>query len=128
MNQRHQPRIRRIVLPSGGAIEVRRFDRSELEERDLHVCPDCRSELVQPTSWSGSVDGHWALTLECPDCGWHESGVYGQGQVERLEDQIDEGLTELIDCLQRQTYANMAADVERFIGALRCDQIFPEDF
>jgi hypothetical protein len=128
MNQPNQSRIRRITLPSGQQIEVHRFTRPEPDERDLHVCPSCESELVQPTNWSVSDDGDWALTLECPNCGLCESGVYGQTQVARLEDQLDEGLSDLIEDLQRLTLANMAADVDRFISALSRDLILPEDF
>lgn len=133
MSQRHQPKIRRIVLPSGRAIEVLRFGRPEpatptTPDRDLHVCPDCKSKLVQPITWSESADGRWALTLECPNCAWQESGVYERAQVELLEDRLDEGLTELIDDLHRLTQANMVSDVDRFIGALGCDMILPEDF
>jgi hypothetical protein len=128
MNQPHQSRIRRITLPSGHEIEVHRFTQPRPDERDLHVCARCESELVQPTNWSVSADGDWALTLECPNCGWYESGIYGPAQIARLEDQLDEGLSDLIEDLRRLTLANMAADVDRFISALSRDLILPEDF
>jgi len=120
--------IRRIVLPSGRAIEVIRFNETETATRDLHVCPSCGSELVQPLNWSESSDGRWELTLECPNCAWVETGIYERAQVEQLEDQLDEGLAEMISDLQRLTQANMAADVDRFIEALQADVILPEDF
>jgi len=128
MNPHHQARVHRIQLPSGHAIEVRRFDAPEPDQRDLHVCPSCRSDLVQPAKWSMTDDGDSALLLECPNCGWHECGVYGRAQVERLEDELDEGLSDLIEDLRRLTLANMAADVDRFIEALDRDLILPEDF
>jgi hypothetical protein len=120
--------VRRIVLPSGRSIEVIRFDESETRTRELHICPTCESDLVQPLSWCESSDGRWQLTLECPNCGWTESGTYDRGQVECLEDKLDEGLTDMIADLQRLTQANMAADVDRFIAALQVDLILPEDF
>jgi hypothetical protein len=120
--------VRRIVLPSGRSIEVIRFDEADAKVRDLHVCPTCTSELVQPLSWSESADGRWQLTLECPNCAWLESGTYDREQVERLEDNLDEGLADMIADLQRLTQANMAADVDRFIAALQADLILPEDF
>ena len=52
MNQnpnRHS--VRRIVLPSGRAIEVVRFHDEPDTATDLHVCPQCDSELVQPIAW-----------------------------------------------------------------------------
>ena len=127
MSQTKKPRTRRIVLPSGREVEVLRHLQYP-SERDLHVCPSCESELVQPAKWSVTDDGDSALLLECPNCGWHECGVYGRAQVERLEDQLDEGLSDLIEDLQRLTLANMAADVECFVEALRRDVILPEDF
>jgi hypothetical protein len=120
--------VRRIVLPSGRSIEVIRFEETDTKVHDLHVCPSCHSELVQPLSWSESADGRWQLTLECPNCAWLESGIYERDQVERLEDKLDEGLADVIADLQRLTQANMAADVDRFIVALAADLILPEDF
>lgn len=127
MSQHNQQKTR-IGLPSGGEIQVRRFERPPEEARELHVCPSCVSELVQPTSWSPSPGGRFTLRLECPNCGWWESGVYDRAQVERLEDRLDEGLLALIDDLHRLTQANMASDVDRFIDALNFDLILPEDF
>jgi hypothetical protein len=120
--------VRKIVLPSGRSIEVIRFEEGDAKVRDLHVCPSCTSELVQPISWAESSESRWQLTLECPNCGWFETEVYGRAQVEQLEDRLDEGLTDMIADLQRLTQANMAADVDRFIAALAVDLILPEDF
>lgn len=120
--------VRRIVLPSGRTIEVIRFNDVDAERRELHLCPGCASELVQPMSWSETGDGRWELVLECPNCGRSESGTFTRLQVERLEDHLDEGLTEMIADLQRLTQANMAADVDRFVAALDAGLILPEDF
>lgn len=120
--------VRRIVLPSGRSIEVIRFHEHDPRVRELHICPSCDSELVQPIDWTESNDAKWELVLECPECGWSESGIYEREQVERLEDKLDEGLADMIGDLQRLTQANMAADVDRFIAALQADLILPEDF
>jgi hypothetical protein len=125
-NQYHT--VRRIVLPSGRSIEVIRFSGADTPVRELHICPSCDSDLVQPVSWSESADTRWQLTLECPNCGWLESGTYDRPQVERLEDRLDEGLADMIGDLQRLTQANMASDVERFVAALDTDLVLPEDF
>jgi hypothetical protein len=125
-NENHT--VRRIVLPSGRAIEVVRFHEADGDVRDLHVCPACVSDLVQPISWSETVDGNWDLLLECPNCGRSESGTFTQLQVERLEDRLDEGLTDMITDLHKLTQANMTADVERFVSALDTGLILPEDF
>jgi hypothetical protein len=131
MNHEHEhtPAVRRIVLPSGRTIEVIRFhDTPGIDIRQLHLCPACESELVQPVSWGEAEDGRWDLTLECPNCGWGESSIFDRIQVEMLEDQLDEGLSEMIADLQRLTQANMAAEIERFAAALQANLILPEDF
>jgi hypothetical protein len=79
-------------------------------------------------AWSETADSRWDLVLECPNCGRSESGTFTRLQVEKLEDHLDEGLTEMIADLQRLTQANMAADVDRFVSALDAGFILPEDF
>ncbi|MDE3131244.1 MAG: hypothetical protein KGL16_08810 [Acidobacteriota bacterium] len=127
-NQHGKHAVRRIVLPSGRSIEVVSLSEAETAQRELHFCRGCESELVQPTSWSETLDGRWELLLECPNCGRSESGTFTRLQVERLEDHLDEGLTEMIADLQRLTQANMVADVDRFVAALDAGLILPEDF
>ena len=128
-DRQHNHAVRRILLPSGRTIDVIRFNETnDVETRELHVCPSCKSDLVQPLSWSEAGSGQWDLTLECPNCGWSETGTYDRSQVEALEDRLDEGLTEMIADLQRLTLANMAAEVDRFAAALDANLILPEDF
>jgi hypothetical protein len=127
-NKHGNQAVRRIVLPSGRTVEVIRFTDVDDERRELHLCRSCESELVQPVNWSETADGRWDLILECPNCGRTESGTFTRLQVERLEDHLDEGLTEMIADLQRLTRANMAADVDRFVAALDAGLILPEDF
>ena len=119
--------VRRIVLPSGRSIEVVRFHDAP-ETRPLHICPSCDSNLVQPISWAESSESRWQLELECPNCLWTDSGVFDRDQVEQLEDELDEGLAEMLGDLQRLTQANMAEEIERFTRALAADVILPEDF
>ena len=130
MNQnpeRHS--VRRIVLPSGKLIEVVRFDDGHKPPPSgLHVCSACASELVQPVSWAEAEDQRWELTLECPNCGWLEEGVYERDQVDQLEEKLDDGLAEMLGDLQRLAQANMADDIDRFVSALHADLILPEDF
>ena len=45
-----------------------------------------------------------------------------------MEDRLDEGLCKMIADLHRLSQANMAEDIDRFVTALRTDQILPEDF
>ncbi len=117
-----------IVLPSGQAIRVIRRNAPEPCERELYDCPACGSDLVEPTRWAQAPAGQWSLALRCPNCGRCESGTFSAAQVERLEDHLDTGLGEMIADLQQLTRANMAADVDRFLEALKAGYILPEDF
>ncbi len=126
-NNEHQT-VRRIVLPSGRSIEVVHFSEPAKEARQLHICPACDSDLVQPVAWSEQAEARWQLTLTCPNCGWSEAGVFMRDQVEKLEDRLDEGLCRMIGDLHRLMQANMSEDVERFVAALGADHILPEDF
>ncbi len=129
-NQNQHHTTRRIILPSGRAIEVVRFEETEerASEQGLHMCAHCNSDLVQPVAWAEAPADRWELTLECPNCGWIIDGLYDREEVDRLEDKLDEGLTDMLRDLQRLTQANMAEQVDRFVTALRADQILPEDF
>ena len=129
MNEnRDRHSVRRIVLPSGRSIEVVRFEAEDATRRGLHICPACDSELVQPVCWSETEDHRWELTLECPNCGWLEDGIYQREQIDRLEEKLDDGLAEMLADLKRLTQSNMAEEIDRFISALNADFILPEDF
>jgi hypothetical protein len=122
--------VHRIVLPSGRKIEVVRFEDGTTEQatRPLHLCPDCESPLVQPLSWCETETERWELELSCPNCEWHEEGLYTQTEIEDLEDRLEDGLADLLDDLHRLAQANMANEIERFVRALDADLILPEDF
>jgi hypothetical protein len=128
MSHQPDPHIRRIVLPSGRAIEVIRFTADDPQADGLHVCPECASHLVQPIEWREAPEGFWELILHCPNCDWLDGGVFDQGQVDALEERLDEGLTEILTDLRRLTQSNMAEEIERFTAALQGDLVLPEDF
>jgi hypothetical protein len=129
MSQRRDSHsIRRIVLPSGRAIEVVRFSAEEKVGPGLHACPQCESELVQPVQWGETAGGFWELTLHCPNCDRLTEGVFDQGQVDEFEERLDEGLAEMLADLRQLTQANMAEEIARFTSALQSDLILPEDF
>jgi hypothetical protein len=127
--KQEQHSVRRIVLPSGKCIEVVRFaDVDEPTRQGLHVCPECACELVQPVSWGETGDDCWELILSCPNCWWSTEGVFDRDQINELEEELDQGLADMLRDLQRLTHANMSDQIERFINALHADLILPEDF
>jgi hypothetical protein len=128
MNQRPGHSVRRIVLPSGRAIEVVRFATEDGSARGLDICPHCECSLVQPVEWGETARGYWELVLYCPNCDWETEGIFHQEQVDEFEDRLDEGLAEMLADLRRLTAANMSEEIERFAAALQRDLLLPEDF
>jgi hypothetical protein len=130
--------VRRVVLPSGRAIEVVYFETLAGEAaaamsassplRDLHICPDCDRDLVYPVEWEETSPTHWEVLLRCPNCEWSEVGTFDQATVDRFDEQLDIGTEILIRDLKRLQQANMEDEIEVFVRALKLDAILPEDF
>jgi hypothetical protein len=130
--------VRRVVLPSGRAIEVVYFENQPAhaspapaaspEHTDLHVCPDCDKHLVYPVEWQEASATHWEVQLRCPNCEWITVGLFDQDTVDRFDEELDLGTEALVRDLKRLTRANMEEEVERFSSALDSDAIWPMDF
>ena len=126
--------VRRVVLPSGKTIEVVYFADSDGGQAalsptgELHVCPDCSSELVYPTAWEEAGDERWELLLRCPNCEWETAGVFDRETVERLDEELDRGTHALLTDLKQLIHSNMEEEIVRFISALEAGAILPEDF
>jgi hypothetical protein len=132
---------KRVVLPSGKTIEVVYFkdaDASRPEEaaphapaepqQDLHICVECASELVYPVQWEEAGPTNWSVLLHCPNCDIYREGVFTQENVEAFDEELDRGGDALARDYKRLMRANMADEIERFVGALEADAILPEDF
>jgi hypothetical protein len=128
--------VRRVVLPSGRAIEVVYFEPFPLgagaeparQIDDLHICPDCDRDLVYPVEWQEASHTHWEVLLRCPNCEWSELGTYDQATVDRFDETLDCGTEALVRDLRRLVQANMEEEADRFAAALAADAILPEDF
>jgi hypothetical protein len=134
-HSRHGQYVRRVVLPSGRAIEVVYFETIEappvashgtLEE--LHMCPECMRDLVYPVEWEECSETHWEVLLRCPNCEWSDVGTFDQPTVDRFDEQLDEGTEILLSDLKQLERANMEDEIERFTRALDAGAILPEDF
>ena len=101
---------------------------AEVSQEPLHVCFHCSGELVYPLDWSEEGAHHWRVLLRCPECESRREGVFDQGAVEALDDELDRGSSALLGDLRRMTHANMSEEIEFFIRALDADVITPSDF
>jgi hypothetical protein len=131
---------KRVTLPSGKTIEVVYFaDDSGREggaaahpaaeaQQDLHVCVECDSDLVYPVQWEEAGPENWSVLLHCPNCDVFREGVFTQENVELFDEELDRGADTLARDYKRLMRANMADEIERFVGALAAGAILPEDF
>jgi len=132
---------KRVTLPSGKTIEVVYFaDEGFLPEpdapvaapaeapQDLHVCLDCDSDLVYPMQWEEAGAENWSVLLHCPNCDVSREGVFTQENVELFDEELDRGADTLARDYKRLMRANMADEIDRFVGALDAGAILPEDF
>jgi hypothetical protein len=130
----HGHYVRRVVLPSGRAIEVVYFETTEEHAplasttADLHICPECDRDLVYPVEWEESSETHWEVLLRCPNCEWTEVGTFDQPTVDRFDEQLDTGTEILLHDLKRLERSNMEDEIEIFARALDAGAILPEDF
>jgi hypothetical protein len=135
---RRPPRVVSTVdLPSGKVLEVvqpdagsayTRIKEAAPADRDLCICEQCGSNLVEPVEWASAGTGQWRVALQCPNCEHWTEGVFSQECVDRFDEHLDEGTEILLGDLKRLQHANMTDDVERFIAALQVGAILPEDF
>jgi uncharacterized protein with PIN domain len=124
----HKQYVRKVVLPSGKTIEVISFEDLSPVETDLHVCPDCSSELVYPVAWEEADRSRWEVSLRCPNCEWSQTDVFEEAAIQRFDETLDRGTEALVADLRKLTRANMEEDVERFVAALMAGHLLPEDF
>src|SRR5688500_5972126 len=105
--------VRRVVLPSGRAIEVVYFDNQahadtvqptvERTRTDLESCPECEQRLVYPVEWEEASSTQWEVHLRCPNCEWEHTDVYDQATVDRFDEELDRGTEALVRDLRRLT-------------------------
>ena len=95
----------------------------------LHVCPECASELVQPTAWERAERaGWWQVERRCPECDWLGESSHPESEIDDYDERLDQGAQELLAQLDALERTNMEEAAEGFIRALHADLILPEDF
>jgi hypothetical protein len=133
--------VKHVTLPSGKTIEVVYFESARLEREqpaagsapsrsihELHICAECKSELVYPTHWDEAGPENWRVSLRCPNCEWAATGVFAQDLVDEFDERLDEGTEQLVTDLKQLMHANMSDEIDRFVAALDAEALLPEDF
>lgn len=95
----------------------------------LHVCPECGSNLVQPTRWEQTAKrGHWRLWRRCPECEWCLDGIHGEAEIDAFDEALDDGAEALAAELQGLERESMRHIADAFATALAADLITADDF
>ena len=94
----------------------------------LHLCRGCDSGLVYPRAIEKRGKACWKVELRCPECGWTDTGTFGEDVIEEFEKELDRGYAELESALADLVKENMAEYADRFALAIAADAIHPIDF
>lgn len=95
----------------------------------LHVCPICRSCLIQPMHWEQVGDrSHWRVGRRCPECDWTCESVHDAAEIDAFDEQLELGALELGAELAALEHANMGQMAISFVVALEQDLITADDF
>jgi hypothetical protein len=95
---------------------------------DLHVCPSCASDCVNPLEWDESGTARWTVSLRCGACGYMHDREVSSGDVRRFERALDRGFNAISTAADRLKRELMAGWVDAFAGALQRDLIDVADF
>jgi hypothetical protein len=95
---------------------------------DVSMCRHCECDMVYPIDWEQAEGAYWQVTLRCPNCEDVSPGVMDEELIEKFDCLLDRGTDSLVRDLRNLTYANMATEINAFVGALDGDNILPEDF
>jgi hypothetical protein len=117
-------RIRVEILDADGS-PVRKPPASE----GLHVCPSCGGDFVVPGEVYEVIQETFCrLDLRCADCGWEDTAVHSDEELEALDRELDRGYADLLWALEVLWIGNEEEAITRFAQALAADAILPEDF
>lgn len=95
---------------------------------DVANCVHCECDMVYPIDWEQAEGTLWRVTLRCPNCEDVSPGVMDEELIEKFDCLLDRGTDSLVRDLRNLTYANMATEINAFVGALGEGHILPEDF
>ena len=112
--------------------EILRADAGPVEATTpsgLHVCPRCSGAFVVPGDDCEFIGERLCrIELRCVDCGWEQTGLHSDAELEALDRELDRGYADLLWALEVLWIGNEEAAIERFAAALAADAILPEDF
>jgi hypothetical protein len=94
----------------------------------LHLCPVCGSNLVQPVDYEPLERSSCYVELLCPNCWSSRRGVHDQADFDRFSEELERGDAAMLATVAEVTRSNMQEQIDRFSRALEADAILPIDF
>lgn len=95
---------------------------------DLTRCPQCGTDFVSPLDCRSHDPGHLWILLRCGDCQAVSEAIVPNVLAEQLEEDLERGMVQIAEELERVERELMVHDVEVFVAALQHDLIEPVDF
>lgn len=127
MNSRND-KTKKPVATDSIVRNRRASDAVAAEIDDVSLCRHCECDMVYPIDWEQAEGTLWRVTLRCPNCEDVAPGVMDEELIEKFDCLLDRGTDSLVRDLRNLTYANMATEINTFVGALSEGHILPEDF
>ena len=95
---------------------------------DLHECPVCERDFVQPVSWEPVAKHAWWMFLRCGECGMSREVVVPNAAAERFESELHARAAVLAREARRLEGERLSAEVDAFVAALERDVVDAGDF
>jgi ribosomal protein S27AE len=95
---------------------------------ELVACPACGASYVVPVAFEEDGPEHWWMRLRCGECGGYREAVVENGDAERYDAELGDGMREIRATADRLDRERMQRDVETLIDCLRRDLIDVGDF
>jgi hypothetical protein len=123
------------LVVSAFTSEIPRHDPIETageqaEVRQLHMCSDCGSNLVNSIDESfddSGSDQPWDIILECPNCFKLEADTCSDAEMDALNDEHIEGIRSIKRDISKLAYP-ILKDLDILQQGLQHDIIGPDDF
>ena len=91
-------------------------------------CPSCGADLMNPVSWHDVDESTWWMRLRCGACGSVREVEASNEEAQRLDADLDRGLTTIAAAVSKLDRVEMAAVSNAFSVALERDLLSPDDF
>jgi hypothetical protein len=107
----------------------RQDDTTPVRHDSLHICDACARDFIVPISVVDLIDhDRCVVELACTNCGVSSLEVHDDRSLMELDRRLDEAQRRMEEAIEVLEVADELDRIDRFVRALRADQILPEDF